>query len=126
MSDNHAFPHANAFEAFGEETSVYLCPKSIARISAAVQGCHALVAILGQREISAEMDVEAPASFSPAVAQGVLSALACCIELIEGATNGTIFPTAMSVSAGTPEHEFLSRAAFEAGRMQRTRTAPSA
>ena len=126
MSENHTFPHSTPIKAFGADNSVYLCGQSVARLNCAVQGLHALAALLGQREIDGEVDMDDPATFGPGVALGILSAIACCAEVVDSAANGTIFPTALSVRAGTPEHELLSRAACEAGRMKHTRTAPNA
>ncbi|WP_027995411.1 hypothetical protein [Simplicispira psychrophila] len=113
------FPFADSFEALAGDSAVYLCPQSVARLSSAVQGIHTLTAMLGQRELDSEIGLEAPCKFGPSVAIGILSAIACCAEVVDAAASGRIFPMAQRVQAGSAAHRHMEQAAMQAGRMEK-------
>jgi len=113
------FPFANTFDGMGSDCAVYLCPRSVDRLNAAVQGIHALAAMLTQRELDAEIGLNAPCTFGPAVAIGILSALSCCAEVASAAADGRIFPMAARVQAGSAAHRHMEQAAMQADRMQK-------
>ena len=101
MKTAQTFPHADNFAALNDGAAVYLCPQSVARLQAAAQGIQALTAILVQREAESEgMDADVPRTFGPGVALGILSALSCCAEVVQGAADGRILPTAERLPAG--------------------------
>jgi len=114
------FPFADSFEAMGGDSAVYLCPRSVDRLNAAVQGIHTLTAMLAQREVDADVDLVAPCTFGPSVALGILSALSCCTEVASAAADGRIFPMAVRVQAGSAAHQHLEQAAMQARSAQRT------
>ncbi len=119
MSADHTIPSADVFQVLADDSAVYLCGQSTARLHSAVQGIHALVALLAQRELDAEVDLAAPCTFDSNVAQGILSAIACCAEVVQSAATGHIYPTAQRVSVGSGAHQHLEKAAMQAGRMER-------
>ena len=98
---------------------MYLCPRSIDRLNAAVQGAHALIALLAQREMDADIQLTEPCTFGTDVTLGILSALSCCAEVVSAAADGRIFPMAVRVQAGSPAHTHMEQAAMRAGRMER-------
>ena len=114
-----AFPYADVFETMGGDSAVYLCPRSVDRLNAAVQGIHALTAMLTQRELDADVDLTTPCTFGPNVAIGILAALSCCAEVASAAADGRIFPMAVRVEAGTAAHKHMEQAAMQARNVQR-------
>ena len=119
MSENfQTFPHTNVFNTMGSDSAVYLCPRSIDRLQSAVQGIHALTALLAQREINTDNSL--PCAFGPNVALGILSALSCCAEVAGSAAEGTIFPMAVRVDACSAAHEHMEQAAMQARDMNRS------
>ena len=113
------FPFADSFEALADDSAVYLCGQSVARLNSAVQGIHTLTAMLMQRELGAEVDLTAPCTFGPNVALGILNAIACCTEVASAAASANIFPMAQRVQVGSEAHQHLEQAARVAGRMER-------
>ncbi len=113
------FPSDNVFETMGSDSAVYLCPRSVDRLNAAVQGIHALTAMLTQRELDADVDLVAPCTFGPGVALGILAALSCCAEVASSATDGNIFPMSVRVEAGTAAHKHMEQAAMQAAGMKK-------
>ena len=111
------FPFADSFEVLADDSAVYLCGQSVARLNSAVQGIHTLTAMLMQRELDADVDLTAPCKFGPNVAMGILSAIACCTEVASAAASADIFPTAQRVRVGSAAHQHLEQAARQAGRM---------
>ena len=71
--------NAYAFDAVRKGHGVVLSEYEVARVHSALQGVHAITALLQQREIDTEM--EDGLSVSGNAVQGLLSALACCAEL---------------------------------------------
>lgn len=121
MSENNqTFPFADSFEVLADDSAVYLCGRSVARLNSAVDGIHTLTAMLMQRELDADVDLTVPCQFGPAVAMGILNAIACCTEVARSATDGRIFPSAQRVSVGSAAHQHLDQAAKQAGHMKRT------
>ncbi len=114
-----AFPYADVFETMGGDSAVYLCPRSVDRLNAAVQGIHAIAAMLTQRELDADVDLVSPCTFGPNVAMGVLAALSCCAEVAGAAADGRIFPMAVRVSANSAAHKHLEQAAMQARGMKK-------
>ena len=102
-----------------DDSAVYLCGQSVARLNSAVQGIHTLTAMLMQRELGAEVDLTAPCTFGPNVALGILNAIACCTEVASAAASANIFPMAQRVQVGSEAHQHLEQAARVAGRMER-------
>ena len=118
-SAQHTLPFADSFAVLADDSAVYLCGASVARLNSAVQGIHTLTAILGQRELDTEVDLSAPFTFDSNVAMGILSAIACCAEVVQSAATGHIYPTAQRVRVGGAAHQHLEKAAMQAGRMER-------
>lgn len=116
------FPYDNVFNTMGSDSAVYLCPRSVDRLNAAVQGIHALTAMLAQREINADDSLASPCTFGPNVALGILSALSCCAEVASAAAEGSIFPMAVRVDACSAAHEHMEQAAMQAHDMNRSET----
>ena len=80
-----SIPHMNAFDVLRKTHGVILGELDTARVSTAMQGIHAIAAILQQREIDTEMEPqEGRLTFGPSVAQGLIAALASCACLAEG------------------------------------------
>ena len=115
------FPYADVFETMGGDSAVYLCPRSVDRLSTAVQGIHALAAMLTQRELDTDVDLTTPCTFGPNVAMGILAALSCCAEVASAAADGRIFPMAVRVQAGSAAHKHMEQAAMHARGMNRGR-----
>lgn len=121
MSENYqTFPFTDTFEVLADDSAVYLCGQSVARLNSAVQGIHTLTAMLMQRELDADVDLTAPCTFGPNVAMGILNAIACCAEVASAAASANIFPTAQRVQVGSEAHKHLEQAARQAGHMGRT------
>ena len=114
------FPFADSFEVLADDSAVYLCGQSVARLNSATQGIQTLVAMLMQRELDADVDLTAPCKFGPNVAMGILNALACCTEVASAAASANIFPTAQRVQVGSAAHQHLEQAARQAGHTGRT------
>ncbi len=119
MAAKETFPYANGFDPMGSDSAVYLCPRSVDRLNAAVQGIHTLTAMLVQRELDADVDLTTPCKFGPNVAMGILSAIACCAEVASAAADGRIFPMAVRVDSDSAAHKHMEQAAMQAGRMAR-------
>ena len=80
-----SIPHMNAFDVLRKTHGVILGELDTARVSTAMQGIHAIAAILQQREIDTEMEPqEGRLTFGPSVAQGLIAALATCAKYAEG------------------------------------------
>ena len=117
---NQTFPFADSFEVLADDSAVYLCGQSVARLNSAVQGIHTLTAMLMQRELDADVDLTTPSKFGSNVAMGILNAIACCTEVAQAAASANIFPTAQRVSVGSAAHQHLEQAARQAEHMGRT------
>ena len=113
------FPYSNAFQACGEDEATYMCERATARVKAAVQGAQTLTALMVQRETDAGTDLAPGCWFNPTVAHGILSALACCLEVIEIAADGRLTPLSLGVDAGSAAGQHLAQAARAADRIQR-------
>ncbi len=68
------------------EAGVILTERDFARITAALQGITAITTVLTQREVDAESG-GGGLTFEPALATGLLTALASCTDLAEGILN---------------------------------------
>ena len=79
----NSVPYANAFDGLREDHGVILTEYEVARISGAMQGFHAIVATLSQRELDSE-SFDNGLVLPPALAHGLLMALASCAEFAEG------------------------------------------
>ena len=80
-----SIPHMNAFDVLRKTHGVILGELDTARVSTAMQGIHAIAAILQQREIDTEMEPqEGRLTFDSNVAQGLIAALATCAKYAEG------------------------------------------
>lgn len=117
-TSNPTCPHTNHFQAIGQDTAVYLCPQSVARIHAAVDGIQTLTAMLVQREAEADMELTPAHTFGPGVALGTLSSIACCAEFVQAAADGRILLAGARVSAGSVAHQHLEQSAMQAKRME--------
>lgn len=74
---------ANVFETFRNGHGVVLTEFETARLTSALQGAHALIALLHQREVDAELgadDAPTGLALKPSAAMGLLQALAACTE----------------------------------------------
>ena len=118
-------PFADSFEVLADDSAVYLCGQSVARLTSATQGIQTLVAMLMQREVDADVDLTTPCKFGPNVAMGILNAIACCTEVASAAASANIFPTAQRVQVGSAAHQHLEQAAMQAGRMTAARQHPA-
>lgn len=88
-----SIPHMDAFGALREGHGVILDEFEVSRLQTALQGAHALIAVLQQREIDSDLDYSdgGGLTFDNSVSLGLLSALATCTEFINTAiqTGGT-------------------------------------
>lgn len=71
---------SNPIDVLRYEAGVILTERDLARIAGALQGINAVATVLTQREIDAE-DAVGGLTFSPALATGLLMALASCTDL---------------------------------------------
>ena len=78
----NSVPYANAFDGLREDHGVILSEYEVARIAGAMQGIHAIVATLSQRELDSE-SFDNGLVLPPALAHGLLMALASCAEFAE-------------------------------------------
>ena len=107
-----SIPHANAFDPLRNSHGVILTEFDVSRLSTALQGIHAITAVLQQRELDAEMEDGERLTFGPIVAQGLIAALATCTEFVENAieTGGMSGERALH---GTPAYDRLRTACFD-------------
>ena len=103
-------PHANAFDVLRHTNGVVLTEFEISRIDTALQGAHALIAVLQRREIDSDIDYgDGGLSFDSNVAQGLLSALATCVQYTSDVVGhgGTMGQRA---DCGEPEYAAIEQA----------------
>ena len=105
-TDYQSIPHANVFGLGRHSHGVILDEFNVSRLSAAVQGVHAIAAVLHQRELDAETLNADGVSFGPGVALGLLAALATCNEFVQNVVEGCSAGVAVA-NYGTPEYEHL-------------------
>ncbi len=79
-------PGHNPIDSLRYEAGVILTERDFARVSAALQGITAITTVLTQREVDAEGG-GGGLTFEPALATGLLMALASCTDLAEGVLN---------------------------------------
>ena len=75
-----SIPGHNAFVVRRHQGAVILSEFEVSRMSAALQGAHALIAVLQQREFDADNNPGEGLAFDNTVALGLLAALATCTE----------------------------------------------
>ena len=125
-STRHTIPHANAFDTLRHTNGVVLTEFEVSRIDTAIQGAHALIAVLQQREIDSDVDYgDGGLTFDSNVAQGLLSALATCVQFTSDMVShgGTLGQRA---DCGTAEYRHIEEARmdiFNAKRQQATKEA---
>ena len=102
-------PHANAFDVVRKGHGAILCEFDVARVSTALQGAHALIAVLQKREMDSESETSNGLVLCPLVTQGLLAALATCTEYASDAIDngGTMGQRA---EYGTPAYAELEAA----------------
>ena len=107
-----SIPHTNAFDPLRNSHGIILTEFDVSRLSTALQGIHAITAVLQQRELDAELANGEGLTFGPTVAMGLISALATCTEFVENAieTGGTSGERALH---GTPAYDRLRTACFD-------------
>lgn len=107
-----SIPNDNAFDALRNSHGVILTEFCVSRLSTALQGIHAITAVLQQRELDAETGNGEGVTFGPTVAMGLISALATCAEFVENAieTGGASGERALH---GTPAYDHLRTACFD-------------
>ena len=108
-TDFKSIPHANVFEALSTSHGLVLPAYEIARLTSALQGIHAITAVLQQRELDEEMEAGEGVTFGPNVAIGLLAALATCAELVQDAVE-TGGMSGERAGHGTPAYEALKSA----------------
>jgi hypothetical protein len=112
---NNPIAKDSIFEPLSHSHAVFISPRGVARIMAAVQGIHAISAIFNQREIDhdgLDNPEEEGTNFGPHLGIGLLSALGCCAQVIETyTTDKTTFSA--PIEADEPEAAQLERVAFE-------------
>ena len=84
MTAHKTIPHQSAFDTMRNDHGVILCEFEVSRLQTALQGAHALIAVLQQREIDIDIDYAdgGGLTFDNSVSLGLLSALATCTEFI--------------------------------------------
>ena len=102
-------PHNDAFATLRNSHGVILNELEVSRLSAAIQGIHAITATLQQREFDAEVEYSEGLTFGPGVALGLLAALATCTELVSGALEGVALAVPRA-NCDTPAYEHLMEA----------------
>ena len=107
-----SIPHHNAFDPLRDSHGVILPEFDVSRLSTALQGIHAIAAVLQQREMDAENANGEGLTFGPNVAMGLIAALATCTEFVENAieTGGASGERALH---GTPAYDRLRTACFD-------------
>ena len=115
---SNTIPHANAFEVLRNSHGVILSEFDVSRLSTALQGIHAITAVLQQRELDAEMGGDEGVTFGSNVALGLIAALATCTEFVENAieVDGVAGRYAQH---GTPAYEHLEAAGFRVSQAKR-------
>ncbi len=108
----HSIPHADVFEALSTSHGLVLPAYEVARLEAALQGIHAITAVLQQRELDEEMETGEGVTFGPSVAIGLLTALATCAAFAQG-TVETGGLSGERARHGTPAYEVLKGACFD-------------
>ena len=119
----NTIPHANAFDPLRNSHGIILTEFDVSRLSTALQGIHAITAVLQQRELDAELANGEGLTFGPTVAMGLISALATCTEFVENAieTGGTSGERALH---GTPAYDRLRTACFDVMQAKREEAKP--
>lgn len=109
---SNTIPNANAFDPLRGSHGVILTEFCVSRLSTALQGIHAITAVLQQRELDAEMANGEGVTFGPSVAMGLIAALATCTEFVENAieTGGASGERALH---GTAAYDKLRTACFD-------------
>ena len=114
MTDRKTIPNADAFAALRNGHGLVLCEFDVSRLQTALQGAHALIAVLQQREIDNDLDYSdgGGLTFDNSVSLGLLSALATCTEFVGNAieTGGSAGERALH---GTPAYDRLRTACFD-------------
>lgn len=83
MSDQpKTIPHHNAFDVLHGDHGIIIGKCAVARITTALQGIHAITAVLQRRELDAELKLSEGLTFDPGLALGLISALATCTEYV--------------------------------------------
>ena len=118
-----SIPHGNAFDPLRNSHGVILTEFCVSRLSTALQGIHAITAVLQQRELDAELENSEGVTFGPNVAHGLIAALATCTEFVENAieTGGTSGERALH---GTPAYDRLRAACFDVMQAKREGAKP--
>lgn len=75
-----SIPHHDAFEALRNGHGVILTTNETAGLAVALQGIHAITAVLQQRELDDGQDHGEGLTFDSRVALGLISALATCAK----------------------------------------------
>jgi hypothetical protein len=112
------------FEALSHSHAVFIDPRGVARIMAAVQGIHAITSIFNQREIDRDLvqPEEEGIAFDNQLGLGLLSALGCCADVIHTVAAGDrIFSVA--IEADTPQAKQLGHIARDLASASKQRTA---
>lgn len=118
-----SIPNANAFDPLRNSHGIILTEFDVSRLSTALQGIHAITAVLQQRELDAELANGEGLTFGPTVAMGLISALATCTEFVENAieTGGASGERALH---GTPAYDRLRTACFDVMQAKREEAKP--
>lgn len=109
-------PGHNPIDALRYEAGVILTERDFARITAALQGITAITTVLTQREIDAEGSPDG-LTFSPALAVGLLAALASCAEFAQGVVDSGGLLGARA-AFGSPAYDRLIQARNEVTQAQ--------
>lgn len=75
-------PHHDAFGMGRESHGLILDEFAVSRLGAALQGIHAVLAVLQRRELDAELQISTGLTFDAELAQGLLAAAATCAEFV--------------------------------------------
>ena len=107
-----SIPHDNAFDVLRNGHGVILTDFETARLATALQGVHAIAAVLQRREIDVELGEGCinALTFGTNVAQGLIAALATCAEFAEGVVDHG------GLMGARAEHGSRDYAALVAGR----------
>lgn len=118
-----SIPHHNAFDVLRNGHGLILTEFEVSRLSTALEGIHAITAVLKQRELDVDNDPGEGLTFGSTLAQGLISALATCAEYVQDTvdTGGMVGERA---EHGTPAYEHLEAARLCIMQAKRKRAKP--
>jgi len=126
MSDihNQTVQHHEVFGFYEGDQAAFLDHRATARVMAACEAIHTLTAVLMQREADADNSGDGTLRMNERVSMGMLSAIACCAELVNAYVAGGR-PQDMGAHtypSDSPDAELMREAARQAEARRRAGT----